>query len=367
MLISLKKTILSLLSIGLVIGCSDSKLNQTQKNGDQEKLLNYYGHEVIVKGYQNFDSLSQELQLAFGEFKTSPDSIQFEALQNSLVESWKSWIKVESFQFGPAETILARQNINTFPVDTSDIENFISTEDYNLGSISYYKAKGFSALDYLLFEDGALANLNDSTNGELRITYIDTLINEIAYQADYLNNKWSDGDNKYLTEFKSKTGTALGSSLGDIVNQFNYDYETMGKWARLGIPLGKPLTSPYPEQIEALYSKNSKPFLLIQMEALQNFFGTNTSDTTSYTLAHYLDDVNAKVGEEKLSSLIQTEFSKTIELINDLPEDYKNGLKDQYDQFNDLYNQIQKMVLLIKSDMPSAMGVSISYQDSDGD
>lgn len=86
----------------LLISCSESKLSQQDTSGDQEKILQHYG-QAIMNGYRDFDSLAQELKVSFEDFKNSPDSTLFISTQTSHLEAWKGWVRVESFEFGPAK------------------------------------------------------------------------------------------------------------------------------------------------------------------------------------------------------------------------------------------------------------------------
>ena len=53
--------------------------------------------------------------------------------------------------------------------------------------------------------------------------------------------------------------------------------------------------------------------------------------------------------------------------MNLLTDPLSQGVQGNTAPIEAAYNEIQKLVVLLKTDMPSAMGILITYVDNDGD
>jgi predicted lipoprotein len=97
-----------------------------------------------------------------------------------------------------------------------------------------------------------------------------------------------------------------------------------------------------------------------------NYYGVST-EGTGYD--DYLDALGAEVEGIDLSTAINDEIQNSIDKISAIDQ----SIQVEAESFNaegDLvlaYNALQAVIPLIKVDMPSAMSVTIAFQDNDGD
>ena len=54
-------------------------------------------------------------------------------------------------------------------------------------------------------------------------------------------------------------------------------------------------------------------------------------------------------------------------MIESMPDPFSETIINDPVSVNELYIEMLKQVVSLKTDMPSAMGILISYQDNDGD
>ena len=54
---------------------------------------------------------------------------------------------------GPAEDLAIRSNLNTYPTDAAKVNQAISSGQWDLDLLSFRDAKGFPAVDFLLFQN----------------------------------------------------------------------------------------------------------------------------------------------------------------------------------------------------------------------
>jgi hypothetical protein len=248
----------------------------------------------------------------------------------------------------------------TYPVDPNKIEANISGGGYNLASASNLDAVGLNALDYLFYNTNALSELQ---NTPAYLQYTEDVIAKLFNETQTLVNGWSS----YQATFNASTGTSSTSAFSEFVNEFNRDYE-LAKAAKIGIPIGKAnLGLSMPEYVEARYSGFSFELLAESIKALKATYNGDgfSNGSNGIGFSEYLVHLERTALDDNINQkfdIIQSEaegFSVTLETaIND------PAMQNQLDE---LYLHLQQQVVNIKTDMTSAFGVLITYQDNDGD
>lgn len=357
---------LSLLTSIIFASCKDDSSLTKNVNFDREGLLSHYAEHIIPRHYKNFNNSIVELDSLWVKYKTNQSESNLKNLQNTMINTYKLWQYCSVFEIGPAEQLLLRANINTFPTDTFQIASNISNQNYDLNTASNLDAKGLPALDYLFFKHKDINAQNSFLSNVNNQIYIDELITDLKEKVSFVYKAWTL--NGYAAQFVSKNGVDVGSSLGMLVNQLNYDYEII-KNPKVGIPLGKKtMGAILPEMTEAYYSDISKELILLNIESIQNNFNGNvTANITGVGLDDYLDAVNAEHNGLKLSVKINEQLNIAKQKVSALPPNLADAIRSNPTAVEEAYNEIQKAIIYMKTDMPSALGIMITYQDNDGD
>lgn len=358
---------------GAFTACND-KGTELKKDGfDRKALLANVGTNIIVPNYAAFNAAATQLHAAAGQFTANPDASSLGALQNGLKEAYRAYQSVALFELGPAEQELMRANLNTFPTDVRQINANIGAGTYDLATASNLDAKGFPALDYLLFGLGTdapaiVGQYITDANAARRKKYLTDLTQEIEAKAEKVNTAWSATGGNYLNTFVNADGTDAGSSLGLLVNQLNFEYELL-KNAKLGIPVGKKtLGTPLPESVEAYYSGMSSELARLGFQTVENvYFGKDRSGNNGTGLDDYLVSLNARRGETTLAEAIASQFQVVKTKLAALNDPLSAAIRTNPAPVNEAYAEVQRGVVLLKSDLPSQLGVLITYQDNDGD
>lgn len=355
------------LFIGIIFtSCKDDSSLTKNVNFDRVGLLTHYANNIIPQNYENLNDAVIKLDSNWAAFKSNESEGNLSELKLSFIQVYKAWQACSIYELGPAEQVLLRANINTFPCDTFQIGSNIRSQNYNLGSASNLDAKGLPALDYLFFikniNSEAIAFLSDS---KIQL-YIDALLSDLKDKVSFVNNAWHTGN--YGAQFISKDGVDVGSSLGLLVNQLNFDYEII-KNPKIGIPLGKKsMGAILPEMTEAYYSGISKELILLNIESTyKNFNGIDVNNINGIGLDDYLNAVDAQHNGTSLSVKINDQLNSAKNKVNNLPSILSDAITANPTIVEEAYNEIQKAIIYMKTDMPSALGIMITYQDNDGD
>jgi len=360
--------IISAISFSLIFTmCKKNKKQEEEPKDEFNKteLLTNMADNLIIPAYVSYKSSVDSLELATTVFVSNKNTTNLLSLRAKFLNAYLYFQTVSTFEFGPAESEVFRSGTNTFPCDTPQINSNINTGVYDLNMASNFDAKAYPALDYLLYGKGKtdLQILNDFTidsNAVKRSGYLTALVTELKTKAATILNQWTA---TYKNTFISSNGSDIGSSVGLLVNQLNQDLEITKNY-RVGIPLGKKtLGVVLPEKCEAYYSKASLILLKKNVESLERIYSGNGGKG----LDDYLDYLNAQYNGASLNATITNQFIVVKDKINLIPETLDNSVVNNQAPVDVAYTELQRLVVLLKADMPSALGIVITYQDTDGD
>ncbi|MFD2513139.1 imelysin family protein [Pontibacter locisalis] len=359
-----------LAGLALLTSCGSDGESGPKTEYDRQAMLTNYAENLIVPGYQSFKTEAAEMATAVSAFTANPSTAALATARKEYLDAYKEWQKVSMYEFGPADEQMLRTNLNIFPTTTSQIENNISSGTYDLQTTANMSAKGFPALDYLLYTNASDAEVvalyTSAPNAANRKKYLQDITNLIKQRAEATYSTWTT--NNYSQTFKAAAGTAVGSAVGNLVNQLNFDIDVT-KRAKVGIPSGRfTAGSALPEKVEAFYSKTSLELLKEAIRAEKAvFMGQSASGANGPGLDDYLDHVGAMYNGGLLSEAIEAQFDAALAAANAVQGPLSVAVTAQPQAVTKLYDELQKLIVLTKTDMPSALGVAITYTDNDGD
>lgn len=340
---------------------------------DRSAMLENMGNNIILPSYKDLNNKAVSFDSAVTAFTAAPDITGIVTIQNSYKEVCIAWQYVSAFEFGPAEQVSLRINTNTFPTDTTQVASNISSGSYDLAAVNNIDAKGLPALDYLLFGLGAdnaaiLDKYAIDANAGNRKTYLQNIAAEIKTNVNTVYTNWTANGGNYISTFKSAMGTDVGSSLGYLVNQLNYDFELLKNY-KIGIPLGKKtLGTPLPEKVEGYFAGNSIELAMEHLKAIENIYlGKNREGIDESGIDDYLVHLKSQYNSGQLSDAIKSQLTLAITKLQAVPDPLSQTILNNPAVVDAAYIEMQKQVVLFKTDMPSALGVLITYQDNDGD
>ena len=117
---------------------------------DRGSILENFSENIIIPRYNNFKSSMDNLKNSIEAFVNTPNSENYDALQNNWIDSYKKWQYVEVFNISKAEEIMYGLKMNTYPVGKERIDNNIEEGKTDLTNPNDWVAQGFPGLDYML-------------------------------------------------------------------------------------------------------------------------------------------------------------------------------------------------------------------------
>jgi len=356
---------LSIISFLLIFisSCGDEGPNESVSEADQLELLANIGDNIILPAYNTLDVAASGMVIQFEEFENEMTEEKLVDLQNSLESIRLAWQDCNLFDFGPASTQAIAGVFNTFPVDRKAIERNIENGNFNLVSLASADERGFGALGFLFHGTGNETNLEIVevfTNSPNRVTYARTIIEQIKEGTSSTRDEWMANGGNFINTFRTSTGTSVGSSLNLLINAVIQSLERRTRDGKIGIPVGlRTLEVPVPEAIEALYAGYSVELAQANIRAYQRVFNPVNGDG----LLDYLE----LVGGTDLSAEITTAFTNSINAIDQLQEPFQEEVENNPGPANTAIVELQRLIVLLKTEFTSRVGISITFQDNDGD
>lgn len=385
------KTFLLLLLVSstlLLHGCTDEgPTGSDASEFDRWSMLVNWADNMIIPSLTSFSEKTADLKSAAENFSSNPTQENLGLLRDAWEDAYLGFQHVSMFETGPASEVRYRDNLNTYPLCTSEfnedrspdnrctpeIHENIETGSYNLELPSMRDVQGFPALDYLLYglsdTDGELLDFYTmGDHAESYRTYLTDLTTRIDDLTLEVLNHW---ENTYRDEFVNNSGGGANSSVDMMVNGYLFYYEKHLRAGKVGIPAGVfSQTGTLPGNVEAYFRRDlSKDLLLEALEAVQNFFNGKhfNSGQNGESLRSYLDYLNTMKGGSDLGSLINNQFESARTAIQTLNENFVEQIDTDPSKLLSAYDELQRNVPHLKTDMVQALQIKVSYTDTDGD
>jgi predicted lipoprotein len=349
-----------LLSAVLIVACSkksDSKTDEPTVNGfDKAGMLANYADNLIIPAYTSLQQKLVLLETATNTFLTTPNTTNQLALKAVFKDTYLQYEHISVNQFGPAEKALLSNFLNTFPTDNAVIDGNISRGTYDLLVNSSINQQGFPALDYLLFGTDAITRLTGPNAANAK-KYIQDVITRAKTINTGVLDTWKT---TYRATFVGNTRSDASSPLAFMVNQFAFEMDQL-KGPRIGWPFGKQSAGvQYPQNVEGYGAGISVALAIENLTSLKAMFNGGGSGKG---MSDYLGALN----KAQLSSDVLKQFDVALNSLKAVPDPLSTALVNNKTEIEAAYKEVQILLTLIKTDVASATGIRITYQDTDGD
>ena len=366
---------LTLICLGvLTISCENDPKQEappTGANSDRGLMLTNIADNIVIPAYANFKLKLDNMITKSDAFRANPTATTLTDFKTAWEEAYIEWQKVALFDFGPAADNGLIGFMNIYPTNIAAINANITSGTAGLETPASYPAQGFPALDYLINGIAAtdvdiVALYTTDPEADKRKGYLQQLTNQMKTKFDLINNAWKG---TYRNTFVASTGMGLYSSTSLMVNGIVSYYERHLRSGKFGIPSGAMIGgTPSLTAVEAYYKKEiGKVLAQTAQQAFADYFNGKgvLTGTEGPSLKTYLNSLDAKdkTTQVLLSETINTQFN----VVNDKLALLDNAVATDNAKMVVVYNEMQKAVRMLKVDMTSAMSVTITYTDNDGD
>lgn len=378
-----KSLTLLLATLGLLWACSTGSNDSTptpQPPADaagtnRKAMLTNLADNIILPAYAAFNTSFDAMLAKSDAFAAQPTTTSLTELRQAWATAYTDWQKVELFDVGPAEKHALRNFFNIYPASVTGIEaNITAGASAPLDVPASYPRQGFPALDYLInglatTDASIVARYTTAPDAAQRLAYLKRLTSQMKSLFATVYGEWTSG---YRDTFINCTSLDAGCSTSRLVNGYVMHYERFIRSGKIGIPSGAMTNgTPAPDKIEAFYQPTlSLTLARTAHRAFIDFFNGKSVKTGQEgpSLKTYLNALSAKESRTgaSLVDLINAQFSAADQQLNTLTN-LPNDIKTNNAAVVQVYTEMQKAVRMLKVDMTTALSITITYTDNDGD
>jgi len=265
-------SLLALTASSVLVGCGGSSSSDANNvSFDAAPMIQHLGNDVILQTYKNLNTAAANLQTASAAMVD--DTITEQELDDAQA-AWKQvrvyWEASEGFLFGPVDAQGIDPAIDTWPLNTSDLQAFLSTGTKTPADIraAQDNVKGFHAIEFLLFGDGVSSNDQQAADIDAsELAYLDSLIQVLHENTDALETAWTTqydtgnpASGPYIDQFTQPGTTSLYASqsaaVEELVSGVIAIIDEVGN-GKLAEPFGTSLANADTTKVESQYSWNS--------------------------------------------------------------------------------------------------------------
>lgn len=350
-----------LLATIICIGCTNSDEPQPTEQ-DYVNLLTNQINSIIIPAMEDYAASLSTLAQTLEVFDSNKNSQSLTAAREAFQMVYLKYQKAAIHNYFATANQALIETSNLYPIDSTLLEELIDTEAYNFGTTAQKRANGLPALDFMLF--GTSKTLDYFENNPKRIAFIKSLVSYMGNKASVLVSEWSGS---LKENFIDNGGTALGSSLSVQLNETMVYWETHIRENKVGIPIGRlgPNDSPIPpdaSKIEAYYQSQfvgNQTFTLELLKqavlAMEDVFLGRTN--IGQDLQGY-DDLLASREQPGVAEDIKNQFAMIYSVIQN---------RSSISGDEELYNALQHIVTLYKSDLFPILNIQDADGKNDGD
>lgn len=325
----LKKSLLALaLSSVFLGGCgsnsSDDPIVETGFTFVATEMITNITNDVIVAGYKNLNDEAADYLLITQTLVNTPTAENLAAAQQAWKDVRVHWEQGESHIFGPVDALSIDPHLDTWPLNTSDLQALLETQaGFNADELKTFNddVQGFHTMEFLLFGDGVADNEKTITEmTELEREYLSAAAEVFKTHTQTLFDAWTvanDPNDATSPAYKDLLLTAdnavYASQLGvveELINGMIGIVDEVGN-GKIAEPFGSSIENINTSKVESQYSWNSLADFTDNIQGVQNVYRGEFQGEADKT--GIIDFVNA--ADASIATRVDTEIADAIAAI----------------------------------------------------
>ncbi len=362
----MKNLLLFISMVAIIAASSCSSDTGGGPTFDRALLVEGAADNLILPAYEAALLAFGNLNTAAGNFAATPNGQTLQTLQQSWTSAKLAWKRAEPYNFGPIETKALETSVDLWPTNDFGIETTLaSTPDFNIGDLQAVASdrKGLPAIEYLIFAGAETDIITRFANDANRGNYLTAITSDLFNIMVAIINEWSPSGNNYRQTFVSSTGTSASASTTVLANEMIF-YQEFIKNFQIATPLGLRTNGIIqPDLVEAPYSGQSLNFALASLNAVEDAFTGNGSSGFDA----YLDALNIQSNDQPLSQAITSKINSARAALNAITPPLREAVTNNPQAVEAAFIELQDLTVLLKVDMMSNLGLTVTFSDNDGD
>lgn len=334
---------------------------------DENAMLRQIADNVMLPVLVDFDTSAGALEAAVSAFADGPTEATLATAREAWLAARAVWKQSQAFAFGPVKGDLSAAI--DWVADPAAIDDVVATGGpFDSASVDKLgtNRKGMMALEYLLFDPEAsdadvVARLEG--NGA---AFARALGQNLAAKATTLREAWDPSSGAYVDEF-GNAGTTSDlykspkDALDALVNEILFLADTAANL--IAAPLGlKTGGTPAPELEESRLSDSSLADVENRVRGIDAIWEGRFGDLDGLGLSDM-----AGSRSEALVSDVRNAIDKSFEALEAVPVAMTAALTEAPAELEAAFNAVIALKQIIGSDVVTVLGVTLTFNDNDGD
>jgi predicted lipoprotein len=345
-------------------GCASEGQGDTRRT-----LLERWSTELIVPLYAEFEQRSEEVSTAVDALCSTPSEAALTAARTAWERAREPFKRAEVFAFGPYSRPEFRigPKIDSWPARPGEVEEWIAgtnpVDPATLAELGIWH-KGLPVIEYFLYspEASAQGQLEDAR----RCEYLRSTAAELVNRARELHLAWAPEAGDFATQLSGagRTSTAwrsLRDAFGEVVNRMGFTIENMRR-DKLGRPLGDMTGgTAQPNETESRFSGRAIRDILDNLAGIEVlYFGDGSRGlpgVSSYAIERGRNfDAPFRAALDSARTSLQA---------IDMP--LGEAVSSEAERVREASARLNELQALIQTELIGALGLSLSFNDNDGD
>lgn len=332
---------------------------QAQEPFTKAAMLEDLAREVIIPAYSDFAARCIELVTASESFSKDPGTNSLDAAQAAWSAAMLAWRPAQVVRCGPLldQDLLSR--IHFWPIRRQSVEKVLAdkapiTNAYirRLGA----PAVGLCAMEFLLFDlkggNSAVLATFLGPQSERRKIYLRALAADLAGNAERVVTAWSSPDG-YKVNFVAGGQDSVNLVVNDMLQAIEIAAEERLKYA-LDLQESKLLRPVFIQGAAAGISQRSIAQVLRGAHRLYS--------GGAFGLVAQLRQIKSPLADR-----IEARFQSALKAVDGIGAPLEKALQKDRAVVSRAYDECKKLEIALKVELVSALGVTLTFNSTDGD
>jgi predicted lipoprotein len=347
-----------------LLGCASEGQGDTRRT-----LLERWSTELIVPLYGEFEQRSEDVSATVDALCAAPSETTLAAARTAWEGAREPFKRAEVFAFGPYSRPEFRigPKIDSWPARPEEVEEWIAgtnpVDPATLAELGIWH-KGLPVIEYFLFspQASAQAELEDAR----RCEYLRSTAAELVSRAREIHLAWAPEAGDFANQLSGagRTSTAwrsLRDAFGEVVNRMGFTIENVRR-DKLGRPLGDMTGgTAQPNETESRFSGRAIRDILDNLAGIELLFFGDASRSLP-GVSSYAIERGRNFDDQFRAALDGARTA--LEAVN-LP--LGEAVSSEADRVRDASARLNELQSLIQTELISALGLSLNFNDNDGD
>jgi predicted lipoprotein len=345
-------------------GCASEGAGDTRR-----ELLESWSTGLIVPLYAQFEERSQALASSVDGLCSAPTDVSLEAARSAWFEAREPLKRAEVFAFGPYSRPEFRigPKIDSWPARPDVVEEWIAgtepVDPATLATLGIWH-KGLPVVEYFLFspEASSMPQLAE----QRRCEYLRSAASELVSRAREIHLAWAPEGGNFAGQLSGagRTSTAwrtLRDAFSEVVNRMGFTLENVRR-DKLGRPLGEMTGgTPDPNVAESRFSGRSLRDIQDNLAGIEVLYFGDPSIS--------LPGLSSYVSErgQNFDDRFRSGVSAARAALDAVDMPLTDAVTAEPDRVRDASARLGELQSLIQVELINALGLSLNFNDSDGD